>query len=739
MNSKKIICMLLALVMAFGLIACQSNQPAATEPGASQPAATEPAATEPAGPVEYVDPYAEYADDYDALSQAIYDDVLGEFYTTYEAAKAATNVSERQALMAIAEAKLMASGVMLPLSSNGGNYAISRVAPYTATSALWGNDSYRYHNVVVATEPLTVADRDEMKGKWNELKGTGTYEQWAKDFLTGKGYSLKDTYTLTYNSDPQTWDVLATSMAADSEAIVNTYDGLYEYDMENQLKPALAESYTVTDNADGTQTYTFKIRQGAVWVDSQGRKVADVKADDFVAGMQHMMDTMGGLEYLVQGVIVNASEYITGDVTDFAEVGVKAIDDATLEYTLCQPTSYFMTMLGYGVFAPMSRSYYESKGGKFGADFSADDENYTYGKTPNDIAYCGPYVVTNATAENTIVFKANKSYWNAENVGMKTITWLYNDGEDPTKAYNDMKAGTIDGCGLNSSSVEAAKADGIFETNAYVSACDATSFMAFVNLRRVALANFNDATAVVSPKTEEQVERSNAAMLNQHFRLALGMAVDRGAYNAQVVGEELKLTSLRNSYTPGNFVSMQEEVTVAINGTDVTYPAGTWYGKIMQDQLDADGVKVTVWDPTAEGGAGSSDGFDGWYNADNAAAEMAIAVEELKALGIEITAENPIYLDLPCWTTSESYANRGNAYKQSVESALGGLVVINLTECVDSKQWYYAGYYPSTGEEGNYDICDLSGWGPDYGDPQTYLDTMLPQYAGYMTKAIGLF
>ena len=387
MNSKKIICMLLALVMAFGLIACQSNQPAATEPGASQPAATEPAATEPAGPVEYVDPYAEYADDYDALSQAIYDDVLGEFYTTYEAAKAATNVSERQALMAIAEAKLMGSGVMLPLSSNGGNYAISRVAPYTATTTLWGNDSYRYHNVVIATEPLKVADRDEMKGKWNELKGTGTYEQWAKDFLTGKGYSLKDTYTLTYNSDPQTWDVLATSLANYSEAIVNTYDGLYEYDMENQLKPALAESYTVTDNADGTQTYTFKIRQGAVWVDSQGRKVADVKADDFVAGMQHMMDTMGGLEYLVQGVIVNASEYISGDVTDFAEVGVKAVDEYTLEYTLCQPTSYFMTMLGYGVFAPMSRSYYESKGGKFGADLDTTAADYTYGKGPDSIAY----------------------------------------------------------------------------------------------------------------------------------------------------------------------------------------------------------------------------------------------------------------------------------------------------------------------------------------------------------------
>ena len=335
----------------------------------------------------------------------------------------------------------------------------------------------------------------------------------------------------------------------------------------------------------------------------------------------------------------------------------------------------------------MSREYYVSKGGKFGAEFSADDPNYTYGKTPNDIAYCGPYLVTNATAENTIVFKANESYWNADKVGMKTITWLYNDGEDPTKAYEDMKAGVLDGCGLNSSSVEAARADGIFETNAYVSACDATSFMAFVNLRRVALANFNDPTAVVSPKSEEDVVRSNAAMLNQHFRLALGLAVDRGSYNAQVVGEELKLTSLRNMYTPGNFVSLAEDVTIDINGTATTYPAGTWYGQIMQDQLDADGIAITAWDPAAEAGAGSSDGFDGWYNADAAAAELAIAIEELAAQGVEISAENPIYLDLPCFTTSDAYANRGNAYKQSVESALGGCVIINLTECVDSAQW----------------------------------------------------
>ena len=725
---KKILAMVLALVLTVSLVACA---PAGNNE--SKPTETQGALVD-----SFKDPYAGI-EDYDELSQKIYDDVLGEFYTAYEAAKAAENVSERQALMAIAEAKLLASGVMLPLSSNGGNYAISRVIPYTATSTLWGNDSYRYHNVLVATEPLTAEHRDQFKAKWNEVKGTGTWEAEAKKLAADLGYTLVDSYSIGYSSDPQTWDVLGTSMAADSEAIVNTYDGLMEYDSENRLMPALAESYKVSE--DGLK-YTFTLRKGVKWVDSQGREVATVKADDFVAGMQHMMDAAEGLEYLTGAAganIVNADEYCAGEVTDFAQVGVKAIDEYTVEYTLTKPTSFFMTMLGYGVFAPMSREFYVSQGGKFGADFSADAEDYNYGKTPNNIAYCGPYLVTNATAENTIVFKANPAYWNAENITIKTLTWLFNDGEDPTKAYEDMKAGTLSGSGLNSSSVEAAKKDGMFDKYAYVSACDATSFMAFVNLRRVALANFNDENAVKSTKTEEQVARSNFAMLNQNFRLALATATDRATYNAQVVGEDLKLTSLRNTYTPGNFVALAEEVTVKIGGADKTYAAGTYYGQILQDQLDADGVALKAWDPEAENGLGSSDGFDGWYNTEAAAAYMKKAIEELKAEGLIVSKENPIYLDLPYFSGSEAYGNRANAYKKSVEAATDGCIIINLTECKDSKEWYYAGYYPSTGAEGNYDICDLSGWGPDYGDPQSYLDTMLPAYVGYMTKAIGLF
>ena len=719
--NRKVLSILLVVAMMIAAVATFASCKDPVEPGKT--------------PVEYVDPYKDITDK-DELSAAVYKDVLGDFIEAYEAAKAETNESKKWAMMAIAEAKLMESGVMMPTSSNGGNYAITRVAPNTATSTLWGNDSYRYHDVIVATEFIEAAHRSEMKAKWAELRGTGEYEAWVKSYLAEKGYTTKDTYNIAYNSDPQNWDVLATSRAADSEALVNTYDGLYEYDMENRLMPALAESYTVSE--DGLK-YTFKIRRGIKWVDSQGREVADVKADDFVAGMQHMMDAAGGLEYLVQGIIVNATEYITGDVTDFAQVGVKAVDDYTLEYTLVQPTTFFMTMLGYGVFAPMSRTYYESMGGKFGAEYDASAETYKYAKGPDSIAYCGPYTITSFTEKNTIVFSANAKYWDANGINIKTLTWLFNDGEDVQKGYNDAKAGTIDGSGLNSSTVILAKNDGLYDKYSYVSSTDATSFSSFVNVNRTAFANAADATKAVSTLTADEQVRATAALRNEHFRRALAFAIDRGTYNAQSVGEDLKYASLINSYTPGNFVSLKEDVTVSINGTDTTFKAGTYYGAIMQAQIDADGVKMKVWDPAADDGIGASSGFDGWYNVANAVEELNAAIAELEAIGIEITAENPIKLDMPYYSGSELRTNMSNVYKKSIETAFGGKVLLNLVACETSQDWYDAGYYTDFGDQANYHLYDVSGWGPDYGDPQTYLDTFLPDYAGYMVKCIGIF
>ena len=730
-NLKRVLCALLALVMVLGFVGCKNNGDDKNTPApnnTNKPAESEvPATTVPTTELP--------TGDYNAMSAAIYDAQLGAFNTLYQAAKEETNVSKRYALMAQAEAKLLEAAVLIPGTTNGGNYGLSRVAKRSASTVLWGNDSDRFHNVLVTTELITAEDQTHLKAMWNEVRGTGTYTQKAIDYLTEKGYTLKNTYNMGYASDPKTWDALATSRSADSEAIVNTYDGLVEYDNENEIKPALAESWEVSE--DGL-TYTFHIRQGAKWVDAQGREVADVKADDFVAGMQHMLDAGGGLEYLVENIIVNALEYNTGDVTDFAEVGVKATDDNTVVYTLCQPTSYFITMLGYNVFAPMSRTYFESKGGVFGKDdykTAVDAGTMKYGQTVNDIAYCGPYTVTNHTAENTIVFEANPTYWNKDNITIKTLTWKFNDGKDPTKAYEDTKAGTLDGCGLSSASLEACKADGNFEKYCTVSDTDATSFVLFLNLNRNAYANFNDETKAVSTMTDDQKKRTDVAMLNVHFRRAIGMGLDIATYNGQVVGEELKLNSVRNSYTPGNFVALEEDVTIEINGESKTFAKGTYYGEIMQAQIDADGVKIKVWDAENQ----TSDGFAGWHNPANAYEELQQAITELKEFGVEISKDNPIVMDLPYYSGADIYTNRAQTLKQSVEEALQGCVVVNLVSCADAQEWYYAGYYTESGKDANYTLYDESGWGPDYGDPATYLDTMLGDGAGYMAKCLGLF
>lgn len=735
---RKIVSALLVMSMTASLVACGnsgsgSSDPADESVSVSSSASSESDASASASSESEAEAEeSEMPEGYDETSTELYNEALGDFNDALATAKEAETVDERYALMAVAEGKLMESAMMYPLISRGGMYAMYRMAPRTRDYTLWGSDNDRYHQYVVTTDFIKAEDYNEMRAKWDELKGTGTYESWVKEYLAGKGYTLKDSFSMPYASDPVTWDGLATSRAADTDAIINTYDGLMEYDVEGTLQPALAESYEVSD--DGL-TYTFHLRKDVKWTDSQGREVDTVKADDFVAGMQHMCDAQGGLEYLVQGVIKNVSQYISGEVTDFDEVGVKAVDDYTVEYTLEEPCSYFMTMLGYTIFMPMSRSYYQSQGGKFGAEYDSSAADYQYGKDSNSIAYCGPYLVTNATAKNTIVFKLSDSYWNKDNVNIKTLTWLFNDQSDVTKMYTDAKAGTVDYVNLNTSTMETAKSEGLYDQYAVVSDTDATSFMAFYNINRTATANANDGTTAKSTKSDEEIQRTNKALQNVHFRRAISFAADRGAYNAQQVGEDLKYTSLRNTFTPGYFVSLSKDTTIQINGTDTTFPAGTYYGEIVQKQIDADGVKIKVWDAENK----TSDGFDGWYNPENAVEELNTAIEELAEEGITIDESNPIQMEYPYPSAVEVYTNKANSYKKSVEAALGGKVVINLVDAVDVDGWYYAGYYANYGYEANYDVYDVSGWGPDFGDPCSYLDTMLPDYEGYMTKCFGIF
>lgn len=755
---KRMLALLLAALMLVSVLAAcggDSGSPSSSEQSSSSEESSSETESSEAGDDtsdpeegetgEWTPPSID-SEDYDEISAYYYDYNVGEFYETYEhATEEVMDLNKRWAEEAIAEAKLMETGMLQPTTCDGGQYAFGRIAPGSTTTNGWGSDNERYQYSIVTEEILKTEDRDALKELLNEKRGTGEYRTEAQKYLTDKGYHLKDSYNITFTELPTTWDMMATSKAADTVPVLGTRDSLLYYDGENREVPALAESYEASE--DGL-TYTFHIRKGVKWVDSQGREVGDLTAQDWVAGLQHLCDAGDGIQSLFVGVVEGIEDYINGDETDFSKVGIEATDDHTLVYHLEKPVPYFTSMLHYGLSLPLCTSFYTSQGGAFGEDFDPGAENYTYGTSPETIAYCGPFLITNATAGNSINYVANPAYWDAENVTLKAMARLYNDGSDVTKNYSDLKAGITDQSTLNSSTLELAKSEKmegdeatIFDTYAYVTATGVTSYINFMNVNRQTWANARDNTEAVSAQTEEDKERTHLAMNNVHFRRALCFAVDRTTWNAQGVGEELAALSVRNSYTPATFVSLTEDTTVTINGEEVTFPAGTDYGEIMQAQIDADGVKITVYkkDSSAENGKGTGDGFDGWYSPENAVEELNIAIEELSKHGVTIDESNPIQVDLPFASNSTVYTNKANAYKQSVEASLGGKVIVNLIDCPSYEVWYYCGYNTNDGSEANYDMYDLPGWSPDFMDPCSYIDTFLPEYNGFMTKCIGVY
>jgi len=691
---KKLFTLMLSLMLALSLAGCSNNS--------SNNTPTEVAYTR--------------ADDDD-----VYNAHLGEYESLVAQAKQADSIEEKFVIFAQAEAKLLDSAVMLPTTTRGGNYAINRTAPRTVPYVQWGNDDDRVKGLVISDEFISREERAELMEQWsNAMSGNGTYDPAA--YLTSKGHTLQTEYRTTFSTAPVTLDWLNTSSQSDTEVTVNTIDGLVEYNNLNQLTPALAESWDISE--DGL-TYTFHIRPGVYWYTSEGTEYAEVSARDFEAGFHHMLDAAAGLEWLVEGVVVGVSEYLH-EGGSYDNVGYKAVDDRTLVVTLCNPTSYFLTMLTYSCFMPICESFYESRGGVFGieeyADASLDTNTYTFGKV-TDVAsqvYNGPFLLQSFNDQSEISLVKNQNYYKLDDVKLDKLVWVYDAGDNPDALYADTVQGVYPGIRLGEASglLGKAKEDGNFEKYGFVTDTTSTTYFGGMNLDRGTFAL--ESGAVASAKDEQQKVDTFNAMQNVDFRKAVLFAWDKAAQNAVSVGEELKLTSLRNMYTHPEFVSLAGDVTV----DGKAWGAGTFYGEMVQYYLEQMGSPVQV-----------ADGVNGWYHPEEAKAHLEAAKE---ALGD--TVNWPIQLDIVYYSASDSNTAQANVVKESIESVLGTEnVQINLVESTTTDDYYASGYRASNGEAGNFDIFYGSGWGPDYGDPSTYLDTFLGGGAGYMTKVIGLY
>ncbi len=710
---KKVLSLVLASAMVLSLTACgQEKTPATIEVASNSNTEASVSTEETSGDVEYV-----RGDD-----DEIYEEVLGGYAKLCEEAKAASSVDERYMLFAQAEAYLLDSAVFVPVSTRGGLYAISRRAPKTKAEVQWGNDDDRLKWAVLSDEFTTKEEYDEMLDLWAKaVAGEGEYD--AEAYLKSKGHSIKDEFVTTFQTAPVTIDWLNTSSQADTEITVNCVDGLVEYNPLGQMVPALAESWDISD--DGL-TYTFHIRPNVYWYTSEGAQYAEVTADDFVAGLHHMLDTQAGLEWLIDGVIVGGTDYYANGGS-WDNVGYKAVDKYTLEVTLEQPVSYFLTMLTYSCFLPICASFYEAHGGVYGVEeyaaASADTNTYTFGNS-DDVAsqvYCGAFLLQKLLKDSEIVIVANPNYYNKETVNVNKVRWVYDNGENPSATYDDAVAGVYVGMNLTVASglLDKAKADGNFDKYAHITETESVTYFGGLNVNRGTFALESGTCA--STETEQQKIDTHTALMNKNFRKAFVHAYEKASYNAVTASEDLKLTSLRNMYTHPQFVQLSADVT---DKDGHTFTAGTFYGDMVQYYLDQLGETINV-----------QDGVDGWYDKAAALSYLDAAKQEL---GDSVTF--PINIDVVYYSASDNQVAQANTFKTVMEENLGTEnVVINLIEATTPEDYYASGYRASNGEAGNFDFFQGSGWGPDYGDPSTYLDTFLGEGAGYMTKVIGLY
>ena len=486
-------------------------------------------------------------------------------------------------------------------------------------------------------------------------------------------------YSYVYSNDPDSLDYVVANRATTSDVTGNLIDGLLENDKYGNLIPSLAEDWTVSK--DGL-TYTYKLRKDAKWYTSDGEEYAEVKAQDFVTGLKHAADGKSEALYLVQNSIKGLDAYIKGETKDFSTVGVKALDDYTVQYTLNKPESYWNSKTTSGILFPINADFLASQGSSFGS------------AKPSSILYNGPYILKSLTAKSSIEYKKNENYWDKENVPIEDVKLSYYDGSDQESLVRNFSDGayTLARVFPNSSNYASVKKK--YTDNITYSQQGGTSFFYVFNVNRQ---SYNH----TSKKDDKQKSDTKAAILNKDFRQAIGFAFDRKAYAAQTNGEDGASMVLRNLAVPPTFVQIRDR-----NFGDVVKEKLASYGQEWSD------VKL-------------EDAQDGLYNAEKAKTEFAKAKEALQAQGVNF----PIHLDLPV-------SQQASSFKQSVESALGkDNVVVDLQQ-MSEDDFNNTGYFANSAAQKDYDLS-TSGWTPDYQDPSTYLDVFDPTNGGLL-QAIGI-
>ncbi|MGE5630424.1 MAG: peptide ABC transporter substrate-binding protein, partial [Caulobacteraceae bacterium] len=337
-----------------------------------------------------------------------------------------------------------------------------------------------------------------------------------------------------YSDEITTLNYLTTATEIEYGLAGNLVDTLIEYDKYGIIQPCLATEWTTSP--DGL-VWTLKLRKNVPWITNEGKVYAQLKAQDFVDSMKYILDPAkaSSTAQIIYSVIKNAEDYYNGKITDFSQVGVKAIDDNTLEYTLAKPVPYFLSMLNYVCFFPVNGDFLKEVGDRFGTD------NTT-------LLYNGAYILETFEPQTRRVLVKNENYWDKDNIYIQKLNYKYNKEAATleTELYLRGEVSYIEkipSSSLDEWMKDPAKKDMIHpkRTSSY------SYFYAF---------NFN-------PKFDASLEPDNWKVVvnNKSFRKSLFHALDRKAamLTSEPYDPEKRIT---NTITPKEFATA--------NGRDYT-------------------------------------------------------------------------------------------------------------------------------------------------------------------------
>ena len=502
----------------------------------------------------------------------------------------------------------------------------------------------------------------------------------------GQSGSDTKTYSSTFSGNPTTFNYLLDYYADNTAIITNLVDGLLENDNHGNLVPSLAEDWSVS--SDGL-TYTYKLRKDAKWFTADGEEYASVKAQDFVTGIKYAVDNKSQAIDLIQNSIKGLNDYITGADSDFSKVGVKAIDDHTVEYTLARPEPYWNSKTTNSILFPVNEEFLNSKGKDFGT------------LSPDSILYSGPYLLKDFTSKSSIEYVKNPHYYDHDKVSIEHVKLAYFDGSDQELTIRNFESGAYSIAGVYPNSSNFAKTKEKYKDNIVYSLQDKTSWYFNFNVNRKA---YNH----TAKTTDEQKKSTETAVLNKNFRQAVNFALDRTAYSAQSNGEEAASKTLRNTLVPPTFVQVGDKT----------------FGEVVASKLVNYG---TEWSDI-----NLADAQDAYFNKEKAQAKFAEAKKELASQGVTF----PIHLDVAVDQTSKNAVTGMNSVKQTLESVLGADNIVIDVQQLSTDDFNNVAFLAPTPADRDYDL-NFDGWVGDYQDPSTYLNPFNAE-DGFYLKIFGL-